>query len=121
MELIISPRKEKKYRIIFKNKEKVDFGAKGYSDYTIHKDPFRMRNYINRHGGNINTKTLTEKNGRTLQRDMLDVVESDKENWSIDGMYTAGFWSRWLLWSHSDLSKAKSEITKRFKLRFVNK
>jgi hypothetical protein len=39
IKLIKSPNKRKKYRVIFENKSKVDFGAAGYSDYTLHKDP----------------------------------------------------------------------------------
>ena len=38
--IIIKPssRKDKKLVAIFENGTKVKFGAKGYSDYTIHKD-----------------------------------------------------------------------------------
>ena len=39
-----SPIKGKKYRVTFAPEGRhVDFGALGYSDYTIHKDPVRMK------------------------------------------------------------------------------
>ena len=46
-----SPRFDKKFRVIFENEREIDFGAKGYSDYTKHKNPIRMRSYVSRHGG----------------------------------------------------------------------
>ena len=46
-----SPRKEKKFVAIFINKKTgvqktTHFGAKGMSDFTIHKDPKRKQRYI---------------------------------------------------------------------------
>ena len=38
-----SPLFNKKYRVTFENGRVVDFGAKGYSDYTKHGNPLRMR------------------------------------------------------------------------------
>jgi hypothetical protein len=58
----------------------VRFGAKGYSDYTIHKDKERMKRYMIRH--------------------------QKRENWGRSGAKTAGFWSRWLLWSEPDFKRA---------------
>ena len=87
--LLNSPRKDKKFRVIFADKSHVDFGQEGYSDYTIHKDPERMRRYLVRHG-------------------------RGREKWSIRGIKTAGFWSRWLLWSKPSLAEAKMLIKKKF-------
>ena len=39
---------DKKFMVIIDNKT-VHFGAKGYSDYTYHKDTERMHRYENRH------------------------------------------------------------------------
>jgi hypothetical protein len=50
---------------------------------------------------------------------MLDVTRSDKENWSKTGFFTAGFWSRWLLWSHPEFEGAKKIISKKFDLSFL--
>jgi hypothetical protein len=88
-----SPRKEKKFRVILKNGTKVDFGAKGYSDYTIHKEPERMKRYLARH--------------------------KKRENWKRSGINTAGFWSRWLLWSKPSLNSAKKLIEKKFNIHIV--
>lgn len=76
----------KKFKAVFfddktkKKKKSVSFGARGYEDYTIHKDPERYKRYKNRH--------------------------REREDWSRSGKYTAGFWSRWLLWSDPSFSKA---------------
>ena len=51
--LFNSPKKDKKYRAVFydddNNKLKhSDFGAKGMSDFTIHKNEERKQRYLNR-------------------------------------------------------------------------
>ena len=47
-----STRKNKKYMIMPNNSSPVHFGAKGMSDFTIHKDEKRKQRYINRHKKN---------------------------------------------------------------------
>ena len=86
-----SPKPQKKWRVLFENGTHVDFGQKGYSDFTLHKDPVRMKRYVKRHSGM-------------------------GETWSKAGLHTAGFWSRWLLWSKPSLEGARRYIQKRFKL-----
>jgi len=86
-----SPKKDKKWRVTFENGDRVDFGGKGYSDFTKHKDTQRMLRYLQRHG----------RMG---------------ENWSIKGVKTAGFWSRWLLWSKPELKDAKKLMYEKFKI-----
>lgn len=92
-----SPKTEKKYRVTFlENGKHVDFGQRGYSDYTIHKDKERMRRYINRHA----------RMG---------------ENWGQSGKYSAGYWSRWLLWSRPSLKAAVDYLQKRLKQRILRR
>ena len=86
-----SPLATKKFRVIFQDGTHVDFGAKGYSDYTIHKDPERKSKYILRH-----KKT---------------------ENWT--NIKTAGFWSRWLLWEKPSLTAAKKFMKLKFGIVFM--
>ena len=69
-----------KFTAQFPDGPKVNFGRKGYSDFTIHKDPVRMKRYLTRH--------------------------RSRENWTRSGAKTAGFWSRWLLWSESNFQAA---------------
>jgi hypothetical protein len=95
VKLIKSPKPEKKWRVVFEDGKHVDFGQKGYSDYTIHKDPARMKRYLTRHNG------MGESWGRAK------------------GLRTAGFWSRWLLWSKPSLTEAKKFMSKKFSLRIV--
>jgi len=69
-----------KFMAVFPDGQIVRFGRKGYSDYTKHRDKARMERYLNRHRG--------------------------RENWGRSGAKTAGFWSRWLLWSEPDFRRA---------------
>ena len=106
-----SPKKDKKFRIVIPSGKSVDFGGKGYSDYTIHKDLSRMRLYVQRHGGSV-----PNRNKDDLQNRMLKVKKSSKENWTKSGINSAGFWSRWLLWSYPNLKKAKNHIETSFNI-----
>ena len=72
-----------KRRATFPNGKSVNFGLRGYSDYTIHKDHARMLRYLTRH--------------------------VKRENWSPSGRFKAGFWSRWLLWSKPSIRAAARE------------
>ena len=111
-----SPKSDKKFRISVPDGKSVDFGAKGYSDYTIHKNPSRMRLYVQRHGGKIPKKLKEVSIDSVIQNKMLGVAKSDKEDWSKNGIHTAGFWSRWLLWSYPSLSQAKRFIEHKFRI-----
>lgn len=87
-----SPRKDKKWRAQFENNKTVDFGATGYSDYTIHKDPERKKRYIARHRNN--------------------------EDWTINGIFTPGWWSRYYLWEKPTKKEAKIFIENQFPIEF---
>ena len=54
----------------------------------MHKDDKRKERYINRHKNN--------------------------EDWSMSGINTAGWWSRWLLWNQSSIEKSIEDIKNRF-------
>lgn len=82
-----------KFKAVFPEGKTVHFGRKGYSDYTIHKDPVRMKRYLVRHGGS----SAPGARGTRSRR---------REKWGRSGQYTAGFWSRWLLWSRPSLKGA---------------
>lgn len=77
MYLIKSPNATKKYRAIFSDNQKVDFGAAGYTDFTLSggsKEGLERRaRYLTRHRGN--------------------------ESWN--NPRTAGALSRWILWGDS--------------------
>ena len=44
-----SKRKNKKYSITTPDEKIIHFGARGYEDFTTHKDPERKERYIARH------------------------------------------------------------------------
>jgi len=69
-----------KFTATFPSGKIVRFGAKGYSDYTLHKDRERMKRYVIRH--------------------------RKRENWTKSGANTPGFWSRWVLWSEPNFKNA---------------
>ena len=81
----------KKYDAIFDNnghQKIVSFGAKGYSDFTIHKDQDRKERYLKRHSAN--------------------------EHWT--NPTSAGALSRWLLWNKGTLRASISDFKARFHL-----
>ena len=94
--IIKSPVNIKRARAIITNLDtneikKVDFGSKSKATFYDGADDTKRRNYLIRHkamGG---------------------------QDWN--DVYTAGFWSRWLLWSHHkrDLLKIIKEIKKNAK------
>ena len=87
-----STRADKKLMAVFSDGRKVHFGARGYEDYTTHKDPQRKSNYIARH--------------------------RPTEDWTKTGLYTAGFWSKHLLWNEPTLQKSASDLARRFGLLY---
>jgi len=120
VKLIKSPNPKKKYRVIFEDGDTVDFGGKGYSDFTLHKNPLRMRSYLIRHGASpyISASLKKEKNPKRVLNSLLNVSNSHLENWKPSGIKTAGFWSRWLIWSVPSMNGAKKLITKKFNITF---
>jgi len=83
-----SPLKDKKYKALFTSGKVVHFGAKGFEDYTIHKDDERKRLYILRHKKN--------------------------ENWT--NPFTPGALSRFVLWNLPSLKESIADYKKRFNL-----
>ena len=72
----------------------VSFGARGMSDFTLHKDLLRKQRYLSRH--------------------------SKRETWTKEWLTTSGFWSRWLLWNLPTLHKSTENMQKRFCLRITS-
>ena len=94
VEIKPSTQKDKKLMAIFydddgKKKKTTHFGAKGMSDFTIHKDKERKQRYLDRHKA--------------------------RENWN-DYM-SAGALSRYLLWNKPTLKASIADYKKRFKLK----
>ena len=91
-----SPNPDKKWRVVMydssEDKTKnIDFGAAGYEDFTMHKDPKRKALYISRHSGM-------------------------GEDWKKTGILTPGFWSRWLLWNLPTIEASLADLRKRFQI-----
>lgn len=88
VKIVKSPRTEKKLRAYFSDGTHTDFGAKGYSDFTLHKDPERRDRYDNRH--------------------------KRREDWN--NPKTAGSLSKWVLWNKPSLKASISDYKRRFNL-----
>lgn len=94
------PRSPKKYVATFevvnnksggrshRSQKRVQFGQRGYSDYTIHKDPERKERYLNRH--------------------------RKRENWSDPT--SPGALSRYILWESPSLKTSIRKYKQRFHL-----
>ena len=67
----------------------VHFGATGYQDFTQHGDEERKASYLARHKA--------------------------REDWTLQGMESAGFWARWLLWNQPSISASIRDINQRFR------
>ena len=117
--IIRSPNTTKKFRAILEDGRTVDFGASGYSDYTKHKNPSRMRSYVLRHGGQIPKRIVAERQPAMIHRMMLNVDRSDKEDWKMSGIGGAGFWSRWYLWSQPNFGDVNRFMLKRFGIKII--
>jgi hypothetical protein len=82
----------KKFDAVFEvngREQTVPFGAKGYSDFTKHKDVTRRARYIKRHSGM-------------------------GEHWSRPN--TPGALSRWILWNKPTLRASVRDFKRRFKV-----
>ena len=66
----------------------VHFGATGYQDFTSHGDEDRKAAYLRRH--------------------------ESRENWTLKGVESAGFWARWLLWNKASLRASAADVRRRF-------
>ena len=97
----------KKWRATFPDGGTVDFGARGYDDYTTHRDPYRMLRYLLRHGGldAAQYAALRAAPAATAHRRAQALAAASRiEDWTAPR--TAGFWARWLLWSEPSLARA---------------
>ena len=66
----------------------VHFGATGYQDFTQHGDETRKASYLARHKA--------------------------REDWTLQGVESAGFWARWILWNKTSLAASIADLNRRF-------
>ena len=91
MEIIIkkSTNIYKKFDAVIDGKKKISFGQAGASDFTQHKNKDRKDRYIDRHRKN--------------------------EKWGKDGVETAGFMSKNLLWNKPTIEASVNDLNKKYK------
>ena len=89
MNIIIKPsnKPDKKYMAIINDRKTIHFGAKGMSDFTIHKDEERKQRYLNRHKKN--------------------------DNWNDP--LTASFYATNILWNKPTITESIKDTNQRFK------
>ena len=92
--VIVKSDRDKKFKAVFTNnegkKKTIHFGAKGMSDYTIHKDDKRKARYLARHNPKVT-----------------------KENWSVPD--TPASLSRWILWNKKSYNESLKDYKKKLK------
>ena len=79
---------DKKYDAVVNGGKVISFGAAGYSDYTLHKDPVRKQNYIKRHSN---------------------------EDWSRANLLSPAWLSRFILWEKPSLEEAINNANHKYK------
>jgi hypothetical protein len=84
-----SPNTQKKFRVSFPDDTHIDFGASGYQDFTQTHNLIAKKAYISRH--------------------------RSRENWTLEGVHTRGFWSRWILWNKPTIQESIKDVNQRFK------
>ncbi len=86
VEIVKSKKPNKKFDAVIDKTKTISFGAKGFSDYTIHKDDDRKDRYIKRHKTN--------------------------ENWNDPT--TAGFYAKHVLWNKPTMKESIADLNKKF-------
>jgi len=86
-----SSRAAKKYMVKSSDGKVIHFGGAGYDDYTTTRDEKKKKNYIARH--------------------------APREDWTRNGMNTAGFWSRWVLWNEPSIKESIKDIEERYGIK----
>ena len=85
-----SKRANKKYKLTTPDDKTIHFGQKGAEDFTTHGNEKRKDSYLARH--------------------------KPREDWSKNGIDTAGFWARWLLWNKKSIRESVEDIRSRFNI-----
>ena len=90
-----NPNSTKKYTVLIIDeitgrKRTISFGARGYEDFTIHRDQERRQRYIDRHQA--------------------------REDWN--NPFTAGFWSAHLLWKKPTIEASMKDISRNYDIQF---
>ena len=88
-----STNKTKKYDVyeLPTMKKRLSFGAKGYEDYTTHKDEKRKVNYIKRH---------------SVNEDWTDLSKS-------------GTFSRFILWNQPTIKSSITDMQRKFNIKIL--
>ena len=89
MKIVISPsdKPDEKFVARIDGRKSIHFGAKGASDFTIHKDPERKERYLHRHKGM-------------------------GEDWS--NPLTAGFYATTISWNKSTITESIRDTNRQF-------
>ena len=82
-----SSHSDKKFKAVIDGNRTIHFGAKGASDFTLHRSEERKQRYITRH--------------------------QKRENWSDPK--TAGFYAKNILWNKPTIQGSIKDTNKRFK------
>ncbi len=95
-----STNEDKKYDVYLRDSQgrdhKISFGATGYNDYT---------RYFKR------SRVLAD-----LHKEAYLKRHKPTEDWTLSGILTPGFWSRWILWNQPTVRSSLENVKGRFHL-----
>ena len=89
-----SSRQNKKFMVVMPDTTH-HFGQVGYADYTTHNDENRKDSYIARMSVN--------------------------QDWTKNGIHSAGFWAKHILWSKPTIKGSIKELQKKFGIKIIYK
>ena len=90
-----STRKDKKFMIVMGQNMVHHFGQAGYDDYTTHNDQKRKDSYISRMSVN--------------------------QDWSKEGIHSAGFWAKHILWNKKTIKGSNKDLQRKFGIKVIYK
>jgi hypothetical protein len=107
VELVKANDKKHKWEVKLYNTETkkmntVKFGAYGMKDYTIYN------------------KEEGKKIADTKKKAYIARHSGMGEDWTKEGINTAGFWSRWLLWEKPTIEESLKALIKKFNIKIHN-
>ena len=57
-------------------------------------------------------QNITKLTKSQQMKENQDISNSNNGNWGKSGIFTAGFWSRWMLWNKPTLEESYNDIKK---------
>ena len=90
-----SSRKDEKFMVVMGPDMVHHLGQAGYDDYTTHNDDVKKKSYIARMSVN--------------------------QDWSKQGIHSAGFWAKHILWNKKTIKGSIKDLQRKFGIKIIYK